>query len=83
MSPVGETRAVVTAGNVTRRIDIYGIMPEYADIRNRTVSAGRWLSERDVEANVARRRDRLEAQERNSSAARKRSASRSTSADAA
>ncbi len=50
MSPVGETRAVVTAGNVTRRIDIYGIMPEYADIRNREVSAGRWLSERDVQA---------------------------------
>ena len=50
MSPVGENRAVVTAGNVTRRIDIYGIMPEYADIRNRSVSAGRWLSERDVQA---------------------------------
>jgi putative ABC transport system permease protein len=50
MSPVGETRAVVTTGNVTRRIDIYGIMPEYADIRNREVSAGRWLSERDVQA---------------------------------
>ena len=30
MSPVGETRAVVTAGNVTRRIDIYG---DHAGVR--------------------------------------------------
>ena len=49
MSPVGETRAVVTSGTVTRRIDVYGVTPEYADIRNRTVSAGRFISERDVE----------------------------------
>ena len=50
MSPVGETRAVVTGGTVTRRIDIYGVTPDYADIRNRTVSAGRFISERDVES---------------------------------
>jgi putative ABC transport system permease protein len=50
MSPVGESRAVVTAGTVTRRIDVFGIMPEYADIRNRSVSAGRWISQRDVDA---------------------------------
>lgn len=50
MSPVGESRAVVTAGNVTRRIDVYGIMPEYAEIRNRSVTKGRWISERDVTA---------------------------------
>lgn len=50
MSPVGETRAVVTGGTVTRRIDVYGVMPEYADIRNRDVSAGRWFSERDISA---------------------------------
>lgn len=50
MSPVGESRAVVTAGSVTRRIDVYGVMPEYADVRNRSVSAGRWISERDVAA---------------------------------
>jgi putative ABC transport system permease protein len=50
ISPVGQTRAVVSAGNVLRRIDVYGIMPEYAEIRNRSVSAGRWISERDVEA---------------------------------
>lgn len=52
MSPVGETRAVMTAGPVTRRITVYGIMPEYADIRNRKVSAGRWISERDVDTSA-------------------------------
>ncbi|HYH06048.1 MAG TPA: ABC transporter permease [Thermoanaerobaculia bacterium] len=52
MSPVGETRAVVNAGTVTRRINVYGIMPEYAEIRNRRVSSGRWLSERDVDTNA-------------------------------
>ncbi|HEX2062152.1 MAG TPA: ABC transporter permease [Thermoanaerobaculia bacterium] len=52
LSPVGETRAVVTAGSVARRIDVFGIMPEYADVRNRTVSAGRWISERDVQMNA-------------------------------
>jgi len=50
MSPVGETRAVVTAGSVTRRIDVYGVMPEYADVRNRQISEGRWFSRNDVEA---------------------------------
>jgi putative ABC transport system permease protein len=50
MSPVGESRSVVTAGSVTRRIDVYGVMPEYADIRNRSVSAGRWISERDIDS---------------------------------
>ena len=50
MVPVGETRAVVTSGNVTRRVDVYGITPEYADIRNRSVSQGRWISQRDIES---------------------------------
>lgn len=50
MSPVGESRAVVSSGTVTRRVDVFGIMPEYADIRNREVSAGRWISQRDVDA---------------------------------
>jgi len=50
MSPVGESRAVVTGGTITRRIDVYGVMPDYADIRNRRVSSGRWLSQRDVDA---------------------------------
>jgi putative ABC transport system permease protein len=52
LSPVGETRAIVTGGTVTRRIDVYGVTPEYADTRNRTVSAGRFISERDVETNA-------------------------------
>jgi putative ABC transport system permease protein len=52
MAPVGETRAVVTGGSVTRRIDVYGVTPEFADIRNRSVIAGRFISERDVEASA-------------------------------
>jgi putative ABC transport system permease protein len=47
LSPVGETRAVVTAGRVTRRIDVYGVTPEFALIKNRKTSAGRWISEHD------------------------------------
>ena len=47
IAPVGETRAVITAGPVTRRINIYGITPEYAQIKNRKVSAGRFITERD------------------------------------
>jgi putative ABC transport system permease protein len=50
MSPVGESRAVVTAGTVTRRVDVFGVMPEYAEIRNRSVTAGRWISQRDVDS---------------------------------
>ena len=50
LSPVGENRAVITAGTVTRRVDVFGIMPEYREIRNRQVSAGRWISQRDVDA---------------------------------
>ena len=52
MAPVGETRAVVTNGNVTRRIDVYGVTPDYADIRNRKVSIGRFISERDVQTST-------------------------------
>jgi putative ABC transport system permease protein len=52
MSPVGETRAVITAGTVTRRIDVYGVTPEYATTRNRKLTAGRFISERDVETNA-------------------------------
>jgi len=50
ISPVGENKGIVVAGDVIRRIDVYGVMPEYADIRNRTISAGRWISEHDVQA---------------------------------
>lgn len=49
IAPVGETRAVLTAGNVTRRVDVYGVTPEYADIRNRRISVGRFISEHDLD----------------------------------
>ena len=48
IAPVGETRAVVTAGTVTRRIDVYGVTPQFAEIRNRLTSEGRFISERDT-----------------------------------
>jgi putative ABC transport system permease protein len=50
MAVVGETRAVVTAGNVTRRVDIYGVTPEYREIRNRHLTSGRFISRRDVDS---------------------------------
>ena len=53
MAPVGETRAVVTAGNATRRIDVYGVTPEFAEIRNRSLTAGRFISKRDVDTAAA------------------------------
>jgi putative ABC transport system permease protein len=53
MSPVGQSRAVVTGGNTTRRIDVYGVMPEFAVIRNREISEGRFISQRDVASNAA------------------------------
>ncbi len=34
---------------MTRRIDVFGVMPNYAEVRNRKISAGRWISLRDVE----------------------------------
>lgn len=47
IGPVGETRAVVTAGTVTRRVDVYGITPAFVTIKNRKTSEGRFISERD------------------------------------
>lgn len=44
---VGETRAVVTVGNITRRVNVYGITPEFAMIKGRRTSVGRFISERD------------------------------------
>lgn len=49
VSPVGETRAVITAGTATRRVNVYGVEPQFAVIKNRKTSAGRWVSERDVD----------------------------------
>ena len=53
MSPVGETRAVVNNERVTRRVSVYGIMPDYPEIRNRKLTQGRWISKHDVETNAA------------------------------
>ncbi len=50
IGPVGETRAVVIAGRVTRRIDVYGITPSFVAIKNRKTSSGRFLGESDVES---------------------------------
>lgn len=47
VSPVGETRAVVTAGRVTRRINVYGVTSEFANIKGRKTSEGRWISQSD------------------------------------
>src|SRR5215212_819934 len=38
VSPVGETRAVVTAGTITRRIDVYGIGGGFKTIKGRVTS---------------------------------------------
>ena len=50
IGPVGETRAVITAGTVTRRVNVYGITPSFAQIKGRKTSAGRFISERDEAA---------------------------------
>jgi putative ABC transport system permease protein len=52
ISPVGETRAVVTAGSVTRRINVYGIGADFATIKNRKLAEGRFINDRD-DAGVA------------------------------
>jgi putative ABC transport system permease protein len=48
MGPVGESRVVVTAGTVTRRVDLYGITPSFADIKGRKAGDGRFISWSDV-----------------------------------
>jgi putative ABC transport system permease protein len=49
IGPVGETRAVVTAGTVTRRVDIYGITTSFVTIKGRKTSEGRFISASDVQ----------------------------------
>lgn len=49
VGPVGETRAIVTGGRVTRRVDIYGITSTFREIKGRKTSEGRFLTDRDVE----------------------------------
>ncbi|HET7433795.1 MAG TPA: ABC transporter permease [Thermoanaerobaculia bacterium] len=52
IAPVGETRAVVTAGNITRRVDVYGITPEFVEIKNRRASSGRFVTDHDASSNA-------------------------------
>lgn len=52
MSPVGETRAIVSSDRLARRINVYGVMPEYAEIRNRKITKGRWISRHDVDTSA-------------------------------
>jgi putative ABC transport system permease protein len=47
IGPVGETRAVITAGNVTRRVNVYGITPSFVAIKGRKTSEGRFVGESD------------------------------------
>jgi putative ABC transport system permease protein len=47
IGPVGETRAVITAGKVRRRVNIYGITPSFVTIKGRKTTEGRFISERD------------------------------------
>jgi putative ABC transport system permease protein len=47
IGPVGETRAVITAGSMTRRVNVYGITPAFVTIKGRKTSQGRFISERD------------------------------------
>jgi putative ABC transport system permease protein len=48
VAPVGQNRAVVTAGTVTRRVDLWGITPEFVTIKNRKTSEGRFIGDTDI-----------------------------------
>ena len=50
IGPVGETRVVITAGTVTRRVDVYGITPSFVTIKNRKTIAGRFFGESDIDS---------------------------------
>ena len=47
IGPVGETRGVITAGFVTRRVNVYGITPSFVMIKGRKTSEGRFISDSD------------------------------------
>ena len=53
IGPVGETRAVITAGNSTRRVNVYAITPTFVAIKARKTSEGRFISESDQEGSRA------------------------------
>jgi putative ABC transport system permease protein len=52
IGPVGETRAVITSGKVTRRVNVYGITPAFVSIKGRKTSEGRFISERDYQGSA-------------------------------
>src|SRR5581483_840355 len=47
IGPVGTNRAVITAGGVTRRVDVFGITESFVQIKGRKASEGRFLDESD------------------------------------
>ena len=47
IGPVGETRGVITAGSITRRVNVYGITQAFVTIKGRKTDEGRFISERD------------------------------------
>lgn len=47
MTPVGENRAVITAGTATRRVNIYGIGGGFKTIKGRDTSEGRFVNDGD------------------------------------
>lgn len=53
VAPVGENRAVVTAGTITRRVNLWGITPEFVTIKNRKTSDGRFIGDSDVRTKAA------------------------------
>ena len=53
VTPVGENRAVVTAGTVTRRVNLWGITPDFVTIKNRKTSDGRFIGDTDVRTKAA------------------------------
>lgn len=53
IGPVGETRAVITSGTVTRRVNVYGVTKSFATIKGRRTSEGRFISESDEELTKA------------------------------
>jgi putative ABC transport system permease protein len=52
IGPVGETRAVINAGRLTRRVNVYGITPSFVSIKGRKTVEGRFISERDYQGSA-------------------------------
>jgi putative ABC transport system permease protein len=48
-APVGESRAVVTSGRVSRRVTVLGITQDFSIAKKRGTSEGRFIAQRDQE----------------------------------